>query len=171
MAMPASPTSTKSGASPAFSYGLLHPWTCRSSHRRSSWWCLLPSSCWSPRWCLLPAASGLTEEVFPRTAVELIELLAVQLIISTRQSPNSVLNSGGLRLIALEGVQPTTRHDLGSRGWAYHEHCARHFRRTRLSPHRLPARNGSTMGRRESQERTDHQCCAGRVQLVSTSAT
>ena len=24
------------------------------------------------------------------------------------------------------------------------------------------------MGRRESQERTDHQCCAGRVQLVST---
>src|SRR5215831_7367363 len=49
--------------------------------------------------------------------------------------------------------QPTTRHDLGSCGWAYHEHCARHSRRTRLSPHRLPARNGSTMGRRESQER------------------
>src|SRR6516165_9273676 len=48
--------------------------------------CLLPSSCWSPRWCLLPSASGLTEEVFPRTAIELIELLAVQLIISTRQS-------------------------------------------------------------------------------------
>ena len=24
------------------------------------------------------------------------------------------------------------------------------------------------MGRREPQERTDHQCCAGRVQLVST---
>src|SRR6516225_3042079 len=44
-------------------YGLLHPWTCRSSHRRSSWWCLLPSSCWSPRWCLLPSASGLM--VFP----------------------------------------------------------------------------------------------------------
>src|SRR6516225_4229300 len=71
----------------ALSYGLLHPWTCRSSHRRSSWWCLLPSSCWSPRWCLLPSASGLTEEIFPRTAIELIELLAVQLIISTRQSP------------------------------------------------------------------------------------
>ena len=34
----------------ALSYGLLHPWTCRSSHRRSSWWCLLPS------------ASGLTED-------------------------------------------------------------------------------------------------------------
>src|SRR5215471_21477045 len=48
----------------AFSYGLLHPWTCHSSHRRSSWWCLLPSSCWSPRWCLLPSASGLTEEYF-----------------------------------------------------------------------------------------------------------
>src|SRR6516225_698496 len=46
----------------ALSYGLLHPWTCRSSHRRSSWWCLLPSSCWSPRWCLLPSASGLTED-------------------------------------------------------------------------------------------------------------
>src|SRR5262249_32039443 len=45
----------------------------RSSHRRSSWWCLLPSSCWSPRWCLLPSASGLTEEYFPRTAIELIE--------------------------------------------------------------------------------------------------
>src|SRR6516165_465011 len=59
--------------------------------------------CWSPRWCLLPSASGLTE-VFPHTAVELIELLAMQLIISTRQSPNSVLNSGGLRLIALECV-------------------------------------------------------------------
>src|SRR5262245_19577686 len=72
----------------AFSYRLLHPWTCRSSHRRSSWWCLLPSSCWSPRWCLLPSASGLTEDgIFPRTAIELIELLAVQLIISTRQSP------------------------------------------------------------------------------------
>src|SRR5215510_8750206 len=67
--------------------------------------------------------------------------------------------------------QPTTRHDLGSCGWAYHEHCARHSRRTRLSPHRLPARNGSTMGRRESQERIDYQCCPGRVQLVSTPAT
>src|SRR5215831_10848831 len=67
--------------------------------------------------------------------------------------------------------QPTTRHDLGSCGWAYHEHCARHSRRTRFSPYRLPARNGSTMGRRESQERTDHQCGPGRVQLVSTSAT
>src|SRR5215467_15227554 len=67
--------------------------------------------------------------------------------------------------------QPTTRHDLGSCGWACHEHCTRHSRRTRLSPHRLPARNGSTMGRRESQERADHQCCPGRVQLVSTSAT
>jgi Zn-dependent protease len=31
----------------------------------------------------------------------------------------------------------------------YHEHCARHSCRTRFSPHRLPARNGSTMGRRE----------------------
>src|SRR5262249_25758013 len=55
--------------------------------------------------------------------------------------------------------QPTTRHDLGSCGWTYHEHCARHSRRTRFSPHRLLARNGSAMGRRESQERTDHQCC------------
>src|SRR5262249_27087481 len=84
--------------------GILHPWTCRSSHRRSSWWCLLPSSCWSPRWCLLPSASGLTEEVFPRTAIELIELLAVHIDYIHTPIPNSVLNSGGLRLIALECV-------------------------------------------------------------------
>src|SRR5262249_5494440 len=67
--------------------------------------------------------------------------------------------------------QSTTRHDLGSCGWACPEPCACDCRRARLPPHRLPARNGSTMGRRESQERTDHQCCPGRVQLVSTSAT
>src|SRR6516225_3787117 len=30
----------------------------RSSPRRSSWWCLLPSSYWSPRWCLLGSPSG-----------------------------------------------------------------------------------------------------------------
>src|SRR5215467_3145874 len=41
--------------------------------------------------------------------------------------------------------QPTTRHDLGSCGWTYHEHCARHSRRTRFSPDRLPARNDSAM--------------------------
>src|SRR5262249_43915505 len=67
--------------------------------------------------------------------------------------------------------QSTTRHDLGSCGWAYHEHCARHSRSTRFSPRRLLSRNGSAMGRRESQERTDHQCCPGGVQPVSTSAT
>jgi Zn-dependent protease len=44
------------------------------------------------------------------------------------------------------------------------------FRRARLSPHRLPARNRSAMGRGESQERSDHQRCARRVQLVSASA-
>src|SRR5215813_3673419 len=44
-------------------------------------------------------------------------------------------------------LHSTTRHDLGSCGWTYHEHCARHSRRTRFSPHRLLARNGSAMGR------------------------
>src|SRR5215471_17683518 len=40
--------------------------------------------------------------------------------------------------------QPTTRHDLGSCGWTYHEHCARHSRRS--APDRLVHRARTEAG-------------------------
>ena len=63
------------------------------------------------------------------------------------------------------------RHGLGRRGRPRHEHCARHCGRARVPPCRVPARDRGAMGCGELEECADHQCRAGRLRYVSSSAT
>jgi hypothetical protein len=46
-----------------------------------------------------------------------------------------------------------------------------HFGRARIPRRRIPSCNCGAMGRGELEERADHQCRVGRVQLISDSAT